>query len=217
VDRANRKQIYILVRNAVIAFVLFFALIEAFHLISWRSINWEVVAPTALGLATSLGIWWVDWRKEVKQQELAVLSKKRAEYDAETRQRQDTNLALITELQENLSSTVITLDTFEDELMSMKATDGETLKRLSELERDLQTHREKYAHTGAENALRSQQRALYKLRAQLDGLSGRHETEKRIDTVLEAVNQTNAQVERLRHIVRDLSGCLNDGVEENEK
>jgi DNA-binding ferritin-like protein len=80
----------------------------------------------------------------------------------------------------------------------------------------LQTHREKYAHTGAENALRSQQRALYKLRAQLDGLSTLKETEKRIDTVLEAVNQTNAQMERLRHIVRDLSGCI-DSVDENEK
>jgi hypothetical protein len=216
VDKSNRKQIYVLLRNAVIAFVVFLALLESIHLIDWRRINWEVVAPTILSLACSLGIWGVDRYGKNREQKLALAAAIRAEQDAAIRQRQEANLALINGLQESLDSSVITLATFEDELMSMKATDTETLKRLSELERDLQTHREKYAHTGAENALRSQQRALYKLRAQLDGLSGRHETEKRIDTVLEAVNQTNAQMERLRHIVRDLSGCI-DGVEETEK
>lgn len=215
-DKSNRKQIYVLLRNAVIAFVVFLALLESIHLIDWRRINWEVVAPTILSLACSLGIWGVDRYGKNREQKLALAAAIRAEQDAAIRQRQEANLALINGLQESLDSSVITLATFEDELMSMKATDTETLKRLSELERDLQTHREKYAHTGAENALRSQQRALYKLRAQLDGLSGRHETEKRIDTVLEAVNQTNAQMERLRHIVRDLSGCI-DGVEETEK
>jgi hypothetical protein len=197
--------------------VVFLALLESVHLIDWRRVNWEVVAPTILSLACSLGIWGVDRYGKNREQKLALAAAIRAEQDAAIKQRQEVNLALINGLQESLDSSVITLATFEDELMSMKTTDTETLKRLSELERDLQTHREKYAHTGAENALRSQQRALYKLRAQLDGLSGRHETEKRIDTVLEAVNQTNAQMERLRHIVRDLSGCLNDGVEETEK
>ncbi len=207
---SNRLQIYVLVRNAIAAFLIFLALVQLLTLVHWRAINWEVVAPTVLGLASSFGIWFADRLRGSRERKKAIASQLRTEQDLEIKRWQESNLTLIQGLQESLDSTVITLAGFEEDLARLKATDADMLTRLSELEKDLETHRDRWAHRGAEDALRSQQRELFKLRAQVEGIAGAKEVERRVDTVLESVNQTNAQMERLRRIVGQLPGAVDD-------
>lgn len=204
-----------LVRNAVIAFLIFIALESLIVLVNWKRVNWEVVTPTVLSLAASFGIWGADRYKNGQERKAAIVAQFRAEQDAKLEQRQAENLKLIETLGESIDSLVISLSAFESSLAELKRTDAKTLDRLAVLETDLETHRDRWAHQGAEESIQKLQQSMFQLKAQVEGLAGILETQKRIDVVAESVNNVNAEVERLRHVVRKLPGIV--AIDEKEE
>lgn len=213
-DKSNLWQVGVLVRNAIAAFLIFFALVQGITWINWRQVNWEVVLPTGLGIASSYLMWQIQNYRESREHSREIAAQLRIEQDTKLTQRQEHNLALIQELQGNLDATAIAVDSSEKELKHLKGVSTEILDRLSKLEKDLQTHFDKWAHKGAEEEIQAIQRAVYKIEAKLDGLTGSKEIERRIDTVSQSVHLVHSQIERLRHIVGKLPASIEHGEKE---
>jgi hypothetical protein len=174
------------------------------RLFDWKKINWDVWGPTAIGFAISIGLAGAERWRVVREQRQLALVEEREEKDSILESKREKNLELIQELQDSLDTVIISQSNFGTQLKKLEEIDRDTLVRLSNLEKDLQTHRDRWAHEGVQGVVKELERSYSQLSAQIEALTKSKEIEKRIDIVSESVNNTNAQLERLRHIVGQL-------------
>lgn len=180
------------------------------RLVDWRKINWDVWGPTAIGFAISIGLAGGERWRVIREQRQTALVEERERKDNILEAKREKNLELIQELQDSLDTVIISQSSFSTQLKKLEEIDRDTLDRLSNLEKDLETHRDRWAHEGVQVAVQELQRSHFQLSAQIEAIKSSRETERRMDIIAESVNNANAQLERFRHILRQLPVNLED-------